>query len=73
MDAHKLKEEIVAALGDRAQFASSILNLPRASKLIELAETMPLPTIEQTHSFVPKYHRLAQAEAEWLKEQKKEK
>lgn len=72
MDAQKFKEEISAVLGENAQFASPTLHLPRASKVIELAEKKPLPTIEQTHTFVPNYYRMAQAEAEWLKEQKKE-
>ena len=48
------------------------LNLPRASKLIELAEKEPLPTLEMVHTFVPKYHRLAEAEANWLKAHQKE-
>lgn len=48
------------------------MNLPRASELIALARQMPLPTIEAVHGFVPQYRRIAEAEANWLKEQKKE-
>ena len=48
------------------------MDLPRASELIALAETQPLPSIEAVHNFVPEYHRIAEAEANWIKEQKKE-
>lgn len=70
MDVIHFKEQIIEVLGDKALFATESLQLPRASKLIELA--MKEPFIEDVHTFVPGYHRLAQAEAEWLKEQKKE-
>ncbi|HWL25805.1 MAG TPA: tRNA (adenosine(37)-N6)-threonylcarbamoyltransferase complex dimerization subunit type 1 TsaB [Ureibacillus sp.] len=71
IDASRFKEQIVEELGGKAKFAPETLHLPRASKLIELAENEPLSSIEEVHPFVPKYHRLAQAEAEWIKEQKK--
>lgn len=71
-DVKKFKEEIQSVLGEQAKFAPPSLNLPRASKLIELAEKEPLPTLEMVHSFVPKYHRLAEAEANWLKAHQKE-
>jgi len=29
-----------------------------------------LPSVEATHHFVPQYKRIAEAEANWLKEQK---
>ncbi|WP_016839626.1 tRNA (adenosine(37)-N6)-threonylcarbamoyltransferase complex dimerization subunit type 1 TsaB [Ureibacillus thermosphaericus] len=71
-DVKKFKEEIQSVLGEQAKFAPPSLNLPRASKLIELAEKEPLPILEMVHSFVPKYHRLAEAEANWLKAHQKE-
>lgn len=72
VDVEKFKEEIQQALGEQAKFAPPSLRLPRASKLIELAEKEPLPAIETIHFFVPKYHRLAEAEAKWLEEHQKE-
>ncbi len=71
LDVSKFEEEIRNELGEKALFASKNIQLPRASKLIELAMRESLPSIEDVHSFVPKYHRLAQAEAEWMKGQKK--
>ncbi|TSI04552.1 tRNA (adenosine(37)-N6)-threonylcarbamoyltransferase complex dimerization subunit type 1 TsaB [Lysinibacillus sp. BW-2-10] len=71
LDVENFKDKIIEQLGDRAYFANSSYHLPRASKLIALAEDQPMPTIEDVHIFVPKYHRIAQAEAEWIKEQKK--
>ncbi|WP_342580541.1 tRNA (adenosine(37)-N6)-threonylcarbamoyltransferase complex dimerization subunit type 1 TsaB [Ureibacillus sp. FSL W7-1570] len=71
LDATKFKEDIQAVLGELAEFAPPSLHLPRASKLIELAEKEPIPPLEAIHSFVPQYHRLAEAEANWIKEQKK--
>ncbi|WP_342462935.1 tRNA (adenosine(37)-N6)-threonylcarbamoyltransferase complex dimerization subunit type 1 TsaB [Ureibacillus sp. FSL K6-8385] len=72
MDVQKFKEDIQTVLGEQAKFAPSSLNLPRASKLIELAEKEPLPSLETIHSFVPKYYRLAEAEAKWLEQHQKE-
>lgn len=63
-------DTIVAALGERAQKAPLAFNLPRASQVIELAMQKPLPAIEDTHHFVPTYKRIAEAEANWIKEQK---
>lgn len=73
MDTVKFKEEILSVLGGHAKFVPPSLQLPRASKLIELAGKEPLPPLETIHSFVPKYHRMAEAEAKWLKEHQKEK
>lgn len=72
VDAGNFKDQIVQYLGDNAFFAPLSLQLPRASKLIELAESEPLLNEAEVHTFVPKYHRIAQAEANWVKEQKKE-
>lgn len=70
-DTANFKEKIMSELGEHAVFLQTSLNLPRASLLIDLAEKEQLPPIEAVHTFVPKYHRIAQAEAEWIKEQKK--
>lgn len=61
---------IQQTLGDQALRAPYTLDLPNAAQLIHLAEQQQLPSIEATHAFVPKYCRLAEAEANWLKEQK---
>ncbi len=71
IDVVNFKEKIVDYLGDNAFFAPASLQLPRASKLIELAVEQPLLSHDEVHTFVPKYHRIAQAEANWVKEQKK--
>ena len=66
------EERIKEVLGERATFASFTQHLPRASELILFAAEKELPSIEATHHFVPQYRRLAEAEANWIKEQKKE-
>lgn len=70
LDVENFKEKIIAQLGNQASFAPT-LALPRGSKLIELAQKQPLPSIEEVHSFVPQYHRISEAEANWIKDQKK--
>lgn len=65
-------EKIQQVLGDSAIRAPFTMNLPRASELIALAQQMPLPTVEAVHAFVPQYRRIAEAEANWIKGQKKE-
>ncbi|GLC90204.1 tRNA (adenosine(37)-N6)-threonylcarbamoyltransferase complex dimerization subunit type 1 TsaB [Lysinibacillus piscis] len=65
-------DTIVAALGEKAQRAPLSHQLPRASEVIRLAIQQELPSIEATHHFVPQYQRIAEAEANWLKEQKHE-
>lgn len=64
-------ERIKELLGEKASRASYTLNLPRASELIALAEKRELPPVEAVHHFVPQYRRIAEAEANWIKEQKK--
>jgi tRNA threonylcarbamoyladenosine biosynthesis protein TsaB len=71
LDAANFVDAIQEKLDGRALFAPNTFALPRASNLIELAQRKPLPSVEEIHGFVPQYHRLAQAEAEWIKEQKK--
>lgn len=63
-------EALVERLGVRAIRVPFTMNLPRASELIRLAQNQQLPSIEETHYFVPQYKRIAEAEANWIKEQK---
>jgi len=44
--------------------------LPRASETVRLATKVELPSVDAVHHFVPQYKRIAEAEANWLKEQK---
>ncbi|WP_102693758.1 tRNA (adenosine(37)-N6)-threonylcarbamoyltransferase complex dimerization subunit type 1 TsaB [Rummeliibacillus pycnus] len=69
-DVDNFWELIKKELGERALRAPYTLDLPNAAQLIHLAEQQELPSLEATHTFVPKYCRLAEAEANWLKEQK---
>ncbi|MFX3673335.1 MAG: tRNA (adenosine(37)-N6)-threonylcarbamoyltransferase complex dimerization subunit type 1 TsaB [Paenisporosarcina sp.] len=62
---------IQTVLGDKAKRALFHADLPRASVVIELAMKQPLPSIDATHQFVPKYNRIAEAEANWNAEQLK--
>lgn len=57
-------------LGKNALRTPYTLDLPNAAQLIYLAEQQELPPLDATHTFVPKYCRLAEAEANWLREQK---
>lgn len=61
---------IVETLGERAVRAPYTIDLPDAAQLICLAEKMPQLTGDAVHNFVPQYRRLAEAEANWIKEQK---
>lgn len=63
-------EALVERLGERAIRVPFTMNFPRASELIRLAQNQQLPSIEETHYFVPQYKRIAEAEANWIKEQK---
>ncbi|MGE7696150.1 tRNA (adenosine(37)-N6)-threonylcarbamoyltransferase complex dimerization subunit type 1 TsaB [Lysinibacillus sp. NPDC094177] len=62
--------KIVEVLGDYAQRTSSSNDLPRASETVRLATKVELPSVDVVHHFVPQYKRIAEAEANWLKEQK---
>lgn len=66
-------ETIKETLGERAMRAPYPCDLPSASQLIYLAEQRPLPSAEKVHQFVPTYKRIAEAEANWIKEQKSKK
>lgn len=63
-------DRIVEVLGTRAVRASFTFDLPRATEVIALAQQVPLPAVEDVHHFVPQYRRIAEAEANWIKEQK---
>lgn len=63
-------DQISAIHGDKAIRAKPSDNLPRASNLIHLALQMELPSIEATHHFVPEYRKIAEAEQNWINEQK---
>ncbi|MGM9928654.1 MAG: tRNA (adenosine(37)-N6)-threonylcarbamoyltransferase complex dimerization subunit type 1 TsaB [Bacillus sp. (in: firmicutes)] len=61
------KETLQTILGDRAFFADVAQLNPRPSELALLGkESEP----EDTHAFVPNYVRLAEAEANWIQQQK---
>ncbi|MGY3190454.1 tRNA (adenosine(37)-N6)-threonylcarbamoyltransferase complex dimerization subunit type 1 TsaB [Lysinibacillus sp. TE18511] len=61
---------IVEVLGDFALRTPFSNDLPRASETIRLATKVELPSVDAVHHFVPQYKRIAEAEANWLKEQK---
>lgn len=63
------KTAISTRLGDQAVFAPFPQQLPRASQLISLAEQRTPEN--DIHQFVPDYRRIPEAEANWMKEQKK--
>jgi tRNA threonylcarbamoyladenosine biosynthesis protein TsaB len=63
-------DNIVEVLGDNAVRAPFSFDLPRATEVIRVATKVELPSVEATHHFVPQYKRIAEAEANWLKEQK---
>lgn len=63
-------ENIEQMLGDTAVRASFSIDLPRATEVIRVAMKLELPRVEAIHHFVPQYKRIAEAEANWLKEQK---
>ena len=69
-DVDNFWETIVETLGNRAIRAPYTIDLPNAAQLIYLAEKMPPLTGDAVHNFVPQYRRLAEAEANWMKEQK---
>lgn len=63
-------DAIQQVLGKRAIRAPFHLDLPKASIVIEQALKTPLPSIEETHHFVPDYKRITEAETNWRAEQK---
>ena len=63
-------QKLIEQLGQRAVIAPLQFNLPRASSLIYIALQSESET--DIHAFVPEYRRIAEAEANWLKEQGKD-
>ncbi|WP_442597629.1 tRNA (adenosine(37)-N6)-threonylcarbamoyltransferase complex dimerization subunit type 1 TsaB [Neobacillus sp. D3-1R] len=57
------QEAIELALGEQAVFASITENNPRPAELGLLGSKRP---VEDLHSFVPNYIRLAEAEVKWM-------
>ncbi|WP_318617167.1 tRNA (adenosine(37)-N6)-threonylcarbamoyltransferase complex dimerization subunit type 1 TsaB [Sporosarcina sp. YIM B06819] len=70
-DTAMYEQQIVEQLGHRAMIAPLHFNLPRASSLIYIAAQSEQEA--DVHAFVPEYRRIAEAEANWLKEQGKDK
>lgn len=61
------KETLQSTLGERAVFADIAKLNPRPSELALIGRDLP---VENVHEFVPNYIRLAEAEANWLQQQK---
>ncbi|MFJ7827841.1 tRNA (adenosine(37)-N6)-threonylcarbamoyltransferase complex dimerization subunit type 1 TsaB [Psychrobacillus sp. NPDC096623] len=61
-------EQIKEVLGDKVQRVNAAFDLPSAAVLIEMAKKME-PS--EVHTVVPEYLRITEAEANWMKEQKK--
>ncbi|MFB5089157.1 tRNA (adenosine(37)-N6)-threonylcarbamoyltransferase complex dimerization subunit type 1 TsaB [Psychrobacillus sp. PGGUH221] len=61
-------EQIKEVLGDKVQRVNAAFNLPSAAVLIELAKKQEASDV---HTTVPEYLRVTEAEANWMKEQKK--
>ncbi|WOV87076.1 tRNA (adenosine(37)-N6)-threonylcarbamoyltransferase complex dimerization subunit type 1 TsaB [Sporosarcina oncorhynchi] len=57
-------------MGGNAVFAPFPLQLPRASSLIFMAQQAEQQ--ENIHAFTPEYRRIAEAEANWLMQQRKD-
>jgi tRNA threonylcarbamoyladenosine biosynthesis protein TsaB len=62
------QDTIIEALGDKAVFAQSSFHHPKPSGLALIGRDKEASDV---HAFVPNYIRLAEAEANWLAEQKK--
>lgn len=65
------EELIKERLKENAVIAPFPLQLPRASSLLFVAQQSGQE--ENTHAFTPEYRRIAEAEANWLMQQRKEK
>lgn len=70
VDVNLFWDKIVEVIGHNAYRAPLHDDLPRASAAINLASMENLPNVEEVHHFIPQYKRIAEAEANWLKEQK---
>lgn len=65
------EQQIVERLGQGAIIAPFHVDMPRASSLLYIAAQSKKES--DVHAFVPEYRRIAEAEANWLKEQGKDK
>ncbi|WHT49126.1 tRNA (adenosine(37)-N6)-threonylcarbamoyltransferase complex dimerization subunit type 1 TsaB [Sporosarcina thermotolerans] len=70
-DVGMYEELITNRLKENSVIAPFPMNLPRASSLIYIAQQSGHE--ENTHAFTPEYRRIAEAEANWLMQQTKEK
>ncbi|MEK3980140.1 tRNA (adenosine(37)-N6)-threonylcarbamoyltransferase complex dimerization subunit type 1 TsaB [Psychrobacillus sp. FSL K6-2836] len=61
-------DSIKEVLGEKVQRVNAAFDLPNAAVLIEMAKKME-PS--EVHTVVPEYLRITEAEANWMKEQKK--
>ncbi|WP_280772288.1 tRNA (adenosine(37)-N6)-threonylcarbamoyltransferase complex dimerization subunit type 1 TsaB [Salipaludibacillus daqingensis] len=68
-DIDKHEELITEILGDLAVFGSAIDCLPRPLELAVVGMNAIVDK-QETHTFSPNYHRLAEAEAKWLEANK---
>lgn len=62
-------QTLIDYFGENAVIAPLQFNLPRASSLISIAQEIDVEA--DIHHFVPEYRRIAEAEANWLKAQRK--
>ena len=70
-DVPRYWEIIVEILGKKAICVDdNDLNIPHAANLGK--QVLDLEPVENIHTFVPKYHRLPEAEMNWLQDQKKQ-
>lgn len=70
-DVAMYEEKIKERLADLAVIAPFSMQLPRASSLIYMAQQSEEKA--DTHTFTPEYRRIAEAEANWIQQQRKEK
>ncbi len=59
-----MREQIRAQLGSQARFTDAVDDLPRATRVAELGQSLPAADVD---AFVPNYLRLTEAETNWLK------
>lgn len=65
-------EKIEQQLEHLAVRAPQVVDLPHASQVVAIAMQQELTEAQDVHHFVPQYKRIAEAEANWLKEQKQQ-
>lgn len=70
-DVAMYEEKIMDRLAGLAVIAPFPMQLPRASSLIYMAQQSGAEA--DTHAFTPEYRRIAEAEANWIQQQRKDK